>query len=337
MDAPDQPASNAEVLTQADVERLLAQVTEQEAATTVPQTDAPPERRVSAAVQPYDFRQPAFLTANQLRKLRLRHEEFLRSLAARLSIYLRLEFAVQMSKLQTVLFQKFAESLPNPTHLTLFKVEPLRGICLLEIPRRLGLTIVDRLLGGPAQAANAERDLSEIEVTLLDQVTQIILREWCSLWTQLKREVRPTILGHESNGRFLETAARDAVMLVLAAEARMGDCIEQMQFGIPFYTLETLVRDSEKELEQKTVAATKTPARWSPEFNDVQVPVTALWPEQEVTLRDLSRLKVGDVLVLDERATSQVYLRLARSEKFAGRLGTRGKSWAVEITRPLEN
>ncbi len=135
-------------------------------------------------VQPCDFRQPAFLTSSELRKLRLRHEEFIRSLAAHFSIYLRLEVTMQMLKLQTLSFGKFTEGLASPTHLTLFKVEPLKGVCLLDMSPRLGLTIVDRLLGGPAHGVNASSDLSEIEMALLDQVVLIILSEWCQLWQQ---------------------------------------------------------------------------------------------------------------------------------------------------------
>src|SRR5206468_11899724 len=104
----------------------------------------------------------------------------IRALAARLSIYLRLEFSLQMSKLQTITYRKFAEALPNPTHLSLFKVEPLRGIGVLDIHPRLGLTIVDRLLGGPAHSITSDHDLSEIELALLDQAVHLILAEWCN-------------------------------------------------------------------------------------------------------------------------------------------------------------
>jgi flagellar motor switch protein FliM len=337
MAAPDPIGSSAEVLTQADVERLLAQVKEAQNASAAPSPSVSSEPRSPDGVQPYDFRQPAFLTGSELRKLRVRHEEFLRSLAARLSIYLRMEFAVQMSKLQTVLFQKFTEGLPHPTHVVLFKIEPLRGICLLEIPPRLGLTIVDRLLGGPAQSTTTGRDLSDIEVSLLDQAVQTILREWCGLWTATHQDARPAIIGHENNARFLQTAPRDAVMLVIGLEARLGDCMEQMQLAIPFYTLEPLIRtpDVPSKPEHAASPPAPAPARWQSQFDDVRIPVTAVWPEQEITLRDLASLKVGDVLLMDDRCSHQVNLRLARIERFAGRLGTRGKAWAVEITQAL--
>ena len=67
------------------------------------------------------------------------------------------------------------------------KPSPCAGVSLLDIPSQLGVIVVDRLLGGPAQAVNLERDLSEIEGALLDQAVQIILNEWCNQWSQPAR------------------------------------------------------------------------------------------------------------------------------------------------------
>src|SRR5581483_7077474 len=192
-------------------------------------------------IQPYDFRQPAFLSSGELRKIRIRHEEFIRSLAAQLSIYLRLEVSIQLAKLQTLSYQKFAEGLATPTHLTLFKIEPIKGVCLLDMSPRLGLTIVDRLLGGPAHSVNYSGELSEIELALLDQVVQLLLNEWCNLWQNIDN-ARPVLLGHENNGRFLNTSAHDSAMLIVSMEARLGDCAEPMHLAFPFLAIESLIR-----------------------------------------------------------------------------------------------
>ena len=238
MAAPNDPAAAAaDVLSQSEVERLLAQVAEQENSITVLKQGDEKEKKDKGSIQPYDFRHPLFLSPTELRRLRIRHEDFIRALGARLSIYLRLEFSLQMSKLQTITYQKFAEALPNPTHLSLFKVEPLRGVGILDIHPRLGLTMVDRLLGGPAHSITADHDFSEIEMALLDQAVQLILSEWCHHWASVQ-ELRPVLLGHENNGQFLQTAPHDTIMLVLTMEAKVGDCLEQMQIALPCFTLE---------------------------------------------------------------------------------------------------
>src|SRR6201999_3135415 len=121
------------------------------------------ETRKPGDIRAHDFRQSGFLTPSELRRIRLRHEQFIRALASRMAMFLRTEFTVQPAKVQIVGYQKFFESLPNPTHITLFKTDPLKGVGLLVIPPRLGLTIVDRLLGGPGQMPEANRELSGSE------------------------------------------------------------------------------------------------------------------------------------------------------------------------------
>lgn len=332
-------APDEEVLTQAEVERLLAQVAAQEAQTTIVNSAGAVETRPKDSIHTYDFRHPVFLSANELRRLRVEHEEIIQRLGALLSIYLRVEFGLQMSKLQTMSYHKFTDGITNPAHLVLFKVEPLRGICVLDMNARLALTVVDRLMGGAGHSITQDRELSEIEAALLDQAIQIIITEWCNHWLEYQ-ELRPVTLGHESNGLFLQTAHSDTVMLVLTMEARMGDCLEQIQLAFPFATLEPLIRHLNQKLRADVASAEPVAPqkpKWNADFESVNVPVTAEWPQLEMTARDLANLKVGDVLPLDADVVNTVRLRLASNPKFLGRLGTQGGKWAVEITKPLKS
>ncbi len=333
------PGDNqGEVLSQSEIERLLSQVQAEDTATTVVKSGGVKTRFKNEEVQSYDFRQPAFLTSGELRKIRIRHEEFIRTLAAHLSIYLRLEFTIQMSKLQTLSFQKYAERLPSPTHLTLFKVEPLKGVCLLDVAPRLGLTIVDRLLGGPAHSVSFSGELSEIETALLDQVAQLILNEWCHLWQKIEN-VRPVLLGHENNGRFLTSSAHDCTMLVMSMEARLGDCTEQIELAFPFHTIEPLVRlcDAGGEVVPREVSAPSGRLQWNPALDDVSVRLNTAWHGLEMSARELTQLKCGDVLMLEENCFDRVEIRLERQPKFLGRLGRTGDTWAVELTENVKS
>ena len=329
-----------EILSQSDVEKLLAQVADQEAFNTGSVKQGSPEKaREKSVVQPYDFRMPVFLSANELRKLRVEHDEFVQALGARLSNYLRLEVGLQMSKINTITFQEFAATLSNPTHVTLFKVEPLTGVCVLEVNPRLGLTIVDRLMGGSGHSADVDRDLSEIEVALLDQATQIIIGEWCNHWTTAE-DLRPTILGHENNGQFVQTSSPATITLAVTMEARINDCMEKLQIGFPCMTLEPLIRRLSMEVDsvaKEAEAAPAGPARWMPQFNSVEVPLTAYFPDMTFPAGDLARLKVGDVLSWDPDVVNEIELRLASLPKFSGRLGRNGENWAIQINQTLKS
>ncbi len=294
--------------------------------------------RGTSPAQRHDFRNPVFLAAPELRKLRSHHEEFVRAVATRLSISLRTEFTLQVSQFSAVTYQKFTEMLPNPAHVVLFTAEPLRGICLFSLKQKMGLAIVDRMMGGPGSAVAEDRDLSEIETALMEQVVQLFLDEWCSHWGRLM-SVRPALLGHETNPRFLNTAQPDSTMVALTLDAQLGESFGQLHLGFPYAALEPLIRllDTRLEPPNHAVAIPKpTGPAWNPELDDVKVPVTAEFPGMPMSVRRLTSLQVGDLIELDGDMPGRVRLRLANLPKFNGRLGTRSGKWAIEISQILK-
>ena len=293
------------------------------------------ETRKRADVRAHDFRQSGFLTPSELRRIRLRHEQFIRGLAGRMAIFLRLEFTVQTAKVQIVGYQKFIESLPSPSHITLFKTDPLKGVGLLVIPPRLGLTIVDRLLGGPGQMPETARELSEIETALTDQVATLILSEWCNHWPEM-RDLKPSLLGHESNSRFLQTAPADTAMLVLTMNSGIGEQLEPIQLLFPYATVEPLMRLLNPPMPEAEAAPARAgKPKWNAEFDDVKVPVIAEWHGLKMSAGEITRLKSGDVVMLDPQCAANVHLRLSHLPKFIGRPGTCSGKWAVQLTSPI--
>lgn len=338
MNPGDETHNPAETISSSEVERLLATMNPERESVSA-QTAEPAAAPDKNAVQAYDFRNPMLLAPGELRKLRLHQEEFTSALAARLSLYLRLEFSLKLTSLQTVTYGKLAQSWSNPSHLTLFKVEPLRGVSILEIPPRLGLSIVDRLMGGPGSAPDSPQEMSEIENALLDQAVQLILGEWCSHWSKVK-ELKPALLGSETNGKFIQTASPETMMLVIALEARLGNCVEKIQIGFPYASLESLIRQLAKSADMLSDAtpppAPKAACKWNPCFDEVTIPLTAEWQGLEMTARDILALKVGDVLQISPQCAQQVKVRLADHLKFNARLGTVAGNWAVELTQQIK-
>lgn len=293
------------------------------------------ERRPVSSVRGHDFRQSGFLAPSELRRIRLRHEQFIRALAARLAIFLRLEFTVQLAKVQIVGYQKFTENLSNQTHITLFRAEPLKGVGLLVISPRLALSLVDRLLGGPGQMPQTSRDLSEIEIALTDQLATLLLGEWCNHWPEMK-ELRPILLGHENNSRFLQTAPPETSMLILTMDAGIGDQLEPVQLAFPYATVEPLMRQLSPALpEADPIPARSGKLAWNPEFDEVKVTASAQWQGLTISAAEITRMKLGDVLMLAPDCAARVELQLSHIPKFTGKPGTCGGKWAVQLTELL--
>ena len=326
-------------LDQSEIDRLLAQTTTTtEAKPNLLRADgARGGDSASAKVEPYDFRNPAFLSEVELRRLRLLHEDFIRYLSARLSLFLRMELGLKMAKLTTLTYSKFTESLPNPTHISLFKVDPLIGVGILDFNPRLALTIADRLLGGRGHSVKAERYLTEIEIALIEDVIVILLQEWCGQW-KAEQELRPVIIGHENNGRFLQTSPRDAIILALTLEASFGDCSEQIQIGVPYYTIEPIVKKMQaRRQKDNAVSTVEKRATWHPAYERITIPVRAEWSALELTLRELTSLRVGDVIEMPQTICNETNVLLNGAAKFVGTVGLDTDRVAIQLTRKLPN
>lgn len=329
----DDNSSPSDVLDQSEIDRLLMQAVE-----------APKQRIYNAdgraapegsppKIEPYDFRNPVFLTEVELRRLRLLHEDFIRYLSARLSLFLRMECSLKMAKLTTLSYMKFTDGLPSPTHLCLFKAEPLFGVGVLDINPRLALTIVDRMLGGPGHSVKVERYLTEIETALFEDIVRIILEEWCGQWKS-STELHPQIIGHENNGRFLQTSAKDAIMLAMTIEANFGDCAEPIQIGVPYYTIEPMVKAlHDRQTQNGQPVKAGTAATWKPLYEHIALPVRAEWQAFELSLREVTHLRVGDVLELPTDIVDRTDVLLAGAPKFTGTVGLDGGRVVVKINQ----
>lgn len=323
------------ILDQSEIDQLLAQAASESRPPLLRADGRRDEQADTSRVETYDFRNPAFLTEVELRRLRILHEDFIRYLSARLSMLLRMECNLKMARLQTQAYSKFTESLSTPTHICLFKADPLLGVGVLDINPRLALTLVDRLLGGRGHSIKAERYLTEIEVALLEDVLRIVIEEWCGQWRE-DHELHPHIIGHENNGRFLQTSPRDAVVLALGIEVGFGDCSEQIQIGLPYYTIEPLVKALQQR-RQKDSAPSAPPARaeWRDIYEHVRIPVHAHWSLPEMPLREVAALRVGDIIELPVDILDRTRVLLNGAPKFSGTVGLEGDVVAVRVNRKL--
>jgi flagellar motor switch protein FliM len=324
------PMPKSEAMSQAEVEKLLVATAEASAAGAAPDETGPGQQSLPR----HEFPPISYFSALQLRTLRARHKDYMRALAGRLSGHLRSDCGLKMTKLDTVRFQSFLDGLSNPTHLTIFQLDPPGSVCLLEIPPRLGLSMIDRELGGPGVFPDEPRDLTKMEIRLLARVIDILTVEWCNIWRDAL-ELRPVLLRHETCAQFVRVHAPEVMLLVLGLEVRIGDVVEQVQMAFPLSALEPLLLKLDPETENNkkgNAAQPAVPARWNPQLNDVEMRVSAEWFGLEMTGRQLAELKPGDVLPVTAETAGRVQLLIDSAPKFLGELGKIGQQWAVKIS-----
>jgi flagellar motor switch protein FliM len=288
----------------------------------------------SDRVRNFAFGQSAALSSSELHRFKSHNESIIRGVGARLSLFLRIEFTLELLSLDTVTLPKFVDSAPPPRHMILYKIDPLRGVAVLDVPPPLALSVADRMLGGKGFSVNPNRALREVEIALVNQMAQIAINEWCSAWKS-GDTLKATLLGHESNPRFLQIAEADESFFLMKMEAGIGDCIEQMLMVMPVKMVDPLIRHLSIEVDtvkkERSTRETSVP-RWNPGFDEIKIPLTAEWRDLEIKTRDLLNFQVGDIIPLDSNQLNQAQICLAGIPKYLGRLGSSGNKGAVEVT-----
>ncbi len=284
----------------------------------------------------YDFTNPIVLSSKDLEKLKEMSERFVYYLAGHLSMFLSTEFDLQLEGLSADLYKNFTGSVKAPACVSLFKLQELNGVCLLDVNSHLAVTVVDRLLGGKGSAMPEERGLTDIENALVDDFNNIIVEEWCRQWDEFM-ELHPTLIGRESSGRFLQTSPPDAMVLAVTMEASFGDVSGPIRIATPYYTIEPLVHKAlESEAKRQSESTPKT-ARWHESDDEITVPMSAEWDAFEMTVRDLSNLREGDVIEMPMRLLSDTKLRIEGQTCFKGEIGKEGHRVAFRITEKYED
>jgi flagellar motor switch protein FliM len=293
----------------------------------------------SSTVESVDFRKPRTAGSPNIEKLRCQHMEWLAGLEKKLTAHFRQPCTLELEDIRTLPCGQISQLWRVPSQLSIFKVEPLRGVALLQISNPLGTCLLNRLMGGTGEPAEVPQahEMTDIEKALFEQTSRIILKEWCTIWPNAER-LKPQILAVESEGQFLEIASKDAQMLAVTARFGMQPLQGLIHLAIPIYTISSLAKGRIPEAE----ASRKHPVRSAAApisshdthllYGEVPVTVTAEWAGIELSAVEILGLKTGEVLRLDGSKASSVSIRLGDQTRFQGRPGTLVGNWAVELT-----
>ena len=285
------------------------------------------------SIKKYDFTNPIVLSDADLSKLKTKSEQFVYYLAGHLSMFLRTEFNLELENLNADLYSNFTQSIINPSCITMFKLQELNGVCLLDVNSHLSATVVDRILGGRGSTNPEERGLTDIEKALVGDFNQIILEEWCKQWSSTM-PLTPSIIGNESSGKFLQTSPADAMMLIMSMEASFGDVSGPMRIAVPYYTLEPVVSRllNSVSASEKKVA---TPPRWHEIYDGIPVSVSAEWDAFELSLRDLTNLETDDIIEMSPSLIENTKLRIEGRTCFTGEIGLDGDQVAFQVNESI--
>jgi len=290
----------------------------------------------AGSIHTYTAGKQAALSSTEVHRFQSENAKIVRSLAARLSLFLRMEMTLEQVSLEVVDLPKYASEYESPRHMILFKIHPLEAIGVLDMAKPIMLTIADRMLGGKAFSVNPDRPIREVETALIDQIVQLFTREWSRAW-RYEEPLRASLLGHEVDPMHLQIGGPEDTFYHVSIEASLGDCIDQIQMLLPVRSIDpvvrhltqaTIVSETEEDIEEHEEYVRQ---HWNPLFNNLPVKIVAQWPGIPVKTRDVTNFKEGDIIPMDPERLSNVQLSMAGKPKYVCRLGSIDKKCAVKI------
>jgi flagellar motor switch protein FliM len=279
----------------------------------------------------YDFRRPSRFSREHVRALQIVNETFAHQFALVLSTTLHASCQVTVTAVRQDTCEEYTRTVPNPSLLAVLSFEPLSGAGVLQLPMGIVMSVVDRLLGGLGGTDQPNRALSDIEVGLVRQLLQRIVRELSGAFDSLT-PVEAGVGGLESDPQFLQLAAPSEPVIVSELNIRIGDQQATSTLCIPFATLQpALDALTATRVTQRTDKDERTALAVERQLNAVPVEVTVAFREVTVTSSQILALAVGDVLPLRHPVSQPLSVRADGVQVAVAVPGSHGQYLACQI------
>ncbi len=318
----------SEVLSQNEIDNLLAALSSGEL--DVDEMKDGPEKQVKN----YDFARPAKFSKEHLRTLEIIFEHYGRLISTNLPAYLRKNIQVEVMNSEAVTYSEFSNALSNPVMLGIVDFQPLKGNIIMELASNLVFAMVDRMLGGPGEPLEHERDFSEIELLIIERIMNVCVNLLREPWENVV-EINPRLERIETNSQFAQIISPSEMIAIVTLNIKIGEVEGLMNICLPYLTLEEVMdkintkywfsasqsEEGYNNSEQIEMLIEKAP-----------MPITAILGTSSISVGDFINLQVGDIIRIDTRVEDELDVYVGSIKKFKALPGASGDDYAVRVT-----
>ena len=340
----------ADILSQDDIDSLLSSLGDDGdddvgiGSSSAPMSDggsssgAPqPDNDLKKSVSLYDFRRPDRVSKDQLRMLQNIHENYIRAFSTTLTSMLRSLVEMELLSVDQLTYQEFIMSIPNPSVLHTFTLEPLDGLAILEMNLELVYIIIEKLFGGPGKNSIVSRELSIIESGMLKTLVEKALDSYSTIWEHLV-SFDPAVVAYESNPQFVQIIPPSEIVILVTFEVRLqNETSGMMSICLPYMVLEPIIADlSAQSWISKKDETIDLTDKLLQSIGDRTLELDVELGRQNITIKDFLQLKNGDIITLDHMKSELSNITIGDRDKYLGKLGVSGNNRAVEIVKVLK-
>ncbi|MEE8399605.1 MAG: flagellar motor switch protein FliM [Desulfobacterales bacterium] len=315
------------VLSQEEVDSLLTGIGEGEVET---ETDAPDS---PGGTVRYDFGKESDPVHLKMPTLGVINERFLHVLKPGLSNATGTMVDVSITDVDTVRYDEFCRSLPLPSSLNIFKIEPLRGFALLVLEGSLVFAFVDTFFGGSnlSPVRLEGKSFTPIEAKIIERTVSIVLENLQQAWSDVI-EVKLVPTRTEIDPQFAGVALPDEMIIANRFSIDLGNFQGAMTICWPYSTLEPIREKLQETFKSEELEVDQGWRRYfENRIMSMDVDICCILGTVNITGRELLEMKVGDVMPLDQRPKDPIIIQAEGLPKFRGYMGAYNNRKAVRI------
>jgi flagellar motor switch protein FliM len=292
------------------------------------------DERGARSTVAYDFRRPDRIPKEQLRAIHLMHDFLARNLASSLGAYLRAYVTVSLVSVEQLSFGEFLQYLPTPTCISNIGISPTEGNAVLDLNPSLVFPMLDILLGGSGAATQQDvRELTEIELNILEGVIRLVLHDLTEAWAPVGN-LKFAIEGTETQPQLMQILSPNEAIVAIGFEITMADARGMMNFGVPSILVKMLGQGFEQQWSIRRRASSEADqSRMRHLIGRLPMDLEARIRGTQMQLRDLLKLSTGDIVSLEVPVRRPVDLSVNGLKKFEGEIVIAGNQRGIVVDR----
>ncbi len=314
----EKPQTDPEVLSEDEVDALLNDEN------TVQDDDSEP--RV------IDFTSQERVVRGQFPVLERIHERFAQKYIASIYNLMSKEIEIKIEDLKILKFSEYMSSLKTPSSINIIRILPLRGKALVVFDPELVYTLVENYFGGDGRFKMnlEEREFTISEQRIVDSVMELMFKDLQEAWSPIMKLDFETV-AHEMNPQMVNVNAPTDILLISTFVAQFSETQKgTFALALPYSMLEPVreqlnisAAHSDDDIDPNWISALET------QVMSVPLMLSSTLAQTTMTLREMSNIKVGDVIPLEIPETVTLYIE--ELPRFTAKYGISNDKCALTI------
>jgi len=321
----------ADILTQQEVDSLLSGLSEGKVDTKIGETPEP------EGIRGYDFSGQERVIRARMPTFEIINERFTREIRISISNLLHTTVDIATESMETLKFSEFGRSLPVPTSLHIFRLEPFRGYVMLVIESQLVFGLIDTFFGGKGNdAAKVEgREFTTIEDVMIKKVVIACLKALETAWAPVE-PVETVYVRSEVNPQFATIVPPSDLVIVVKFDVELEQSTGNISLCIPYAMIEPIRNKLASGFQSDALEVDQT---WQKRVKEIildsRVNIAVRLGTSDVNGERLIHLKPGEVIQLNQNASETLVGLVEGVPKLSGYAGIQRGFQAFKIKKKL--